>query len=201
MINRDTRVTPANSRLEIAEITLQSANMQIELCTQAISNFGPKVRSIAMQTIDVLLSNPTQSDIDRRKREVVEQYSKLLVDFSRNMENPIKKLNSSWMTVEQNMGFFLLSSGRNVATEPVEIRRLIDAMTGVQQKVPLAKLEIANLSDAVKGSAGGLHELEDSIEVATTTLDKLSDELSHGYAIFGRQIALAEQLYELVVEN
>ena len=201
MSAQNTQMPDTNSVLEIAENALNSANSQIQCCTKEIRLLGPEVRATAMKTIDVLLSNPSQTDIDRRKKEVVVQYSKLLFTFSRNMEKPIKELNSSWMTVEQSMGFFLLSSGRDANTDLIDVRRLIDVMTEAQQQVPPAKSEIGNLSDAIKGSAGGLHGLEDSIEAAITTLKRLNEELGHGYAIFGRQIKLAKQLYELMVEN
>lgn len=187
--------------LATAEQAMESANNQIASCTEAIRVLGPKVRAIAMKTIDMLLSYPTQDDIDRRKVEVVKQYSTLLYDFTNNMEGPLEKLNLSWMTVEQAMGFYLLSSGRDSDADPQDLRKLIDGMIDAQQQVPLAKSDISNLSAAIKGSAGGLHGLEDSIESATCTLQKLSEELDHGYAVFNRQIILAERLHELLLSS
>ena len=201
MSNQDSLIPPTTSLLESAKRALESANAQIRYCTNEINELGPKVRAIAMKTIDVLLSYPSQSDIDRRKEEVVEQYSVLLVNFASNMESPLKELNSSWMAVEQSMGFYLLSSGRRSDSEPKDIRRLIQAMTKAQKQVPPAKSDIANLADAIKGSAGGLHGLEDPINSVASTLERLSEELEHGYAIYGRQIELAERLYALMVEN
>lgn len=195
----DTQRPAMTNLLATAEQALESANNQIASCTDAIRILGPKVREIAMKTIDVLLSYSTQNDIDRRKVEVVDQYSSLLYGFTKNMEGPLEKLNLSWMTVEQAMGFYLLSSGRNSDANPNELRQLIDAMIDAQQQVPMAKSDIANLSAAIRGSAGGLNGLEDSIESATYTLQKLSEELDHGYAVFNRQIVLAERLHELLL--
>ena len=201
MSNQKTLVQDSTMLLESANQALQSTNGQIEFSANQIRSTGKKVRAIAVETIDLLLSYPSQSDIETRKQAVVEQYSEALSTFARNMAIPIKDLNRAWMSVEQNMGFFFLSSGRDSGPDSSELRKLINVMTEAQQLIPETTSDIANLKDAIKASAGGLRGLDDPIDSAISTLTRLSEELEHGYAIFGRQIALAERLHEILVEE
>ncbi len=201
MSNQKTQVQDSTQLLEFANQALQSTNSQIEFSANQIRSTGKNVRAIAVETIDLLLSYPSPSDIETRKREVVEQYSEVLCTFARDMAIPIKELNRAWMSVEQNMGFFFLSSGRDSGIGSSEIRELINVMTEAQKLIPETTSEIANLKDAIRASAGGLHGLDDAIDSAISTLTRLNEELEHGYAIFGRQIALAERLHEILVEE
>ena len=201
MSNQKTLVQDSTMLLESANQALQSTSSQIEFSANQIRSTGKKVRAIAVETIDLLLSYPSQSDLETRKQAVVEQYSEVLSTFARSMAIPIKELNRAWMSVEQNMGFFFLSSGRETGTDSAEIRDLITVMTEAQKLIPETTSDIANLKDAIMASAGGLRDLDDPIDSAVSTLARLSEELEHGYAIFGRQIALAERLHEILVEE
>ena len=190
----DTKTPDAENLLGNAINAIQSANGLIYSCSSTIRQLGVDVRSIAMKSIDVLLSSPSEVDIGQRKREVVEQYSTLLTDFSEGMDSRVSLLNWSWMDVDQSMGLYLLDLGRNKDVDPSDVRQLANAMTDSRKVIPETIETIANLAAAIRSSAGGLPGLEESIHSATLTLERLSGELDLGDAVLKRQIVLAGRL-------
>ena len=195
---QDSNISDTTSLLEVAEIAVHAANGRIEYFARVIRELGMDVRAIALKTIDVLLSFPSQADIESRKKDVVEQYSNILCDFSQRIHEPLATLNRSWKDVDQALGFYLLSRGRAADTDPKDVRQLIDAMKSAREQIPAATTEIANLSSGIKGSAGGLDGLDDAIIESRQILKMLSSELELAGAVLTRQIQLAERLYELI---
>ncbi len=184
--------------LDVAESAVGDANNQIEYFTHEVRSLGKQVRSIALKTIDVLLSFPSQADIDLRKKEVVDQYSTVLHSFSEYVDEPLTSLNRSWMAVDQSLGFYLLSSGRDSDVNPSDVRQLIKAMIDAKVKIPGTADEIRNLMAAIRSSAGGLDGLDEAISGAIATLEKLVGELELAEAVLDRQITLAQRLHDLL---
>ena len=195
---QDSNVSDTTSLLEDAEIAVHAANERIEYFAGVIRKLGKDVKAIALTTIDVLLSFPSQADIESRKKDVVEQYSDILCDFSQGIHEPLATLNRRWNDVDQALGFYLLSSGRAADADPKALCQLIDAMKSAREQIPAATTEIANLSSGIKGSAGGLDGLDDAILESRQILTRLSGELELADAVLTRQIQLAERLYELI---
>ena len=194
----DTKIPSSENLLGDAVNAIQSANGLIDSSANAIRQLGTDVRSVAMESIDVLLSSPSEVDIERRKREVIEQYSALLLKFSKVMDTQVSLLNWSWMDVDQSMGLYLLNLSRNEEADPSDIRRLTDAMSDSRMVIPETTVSIANLAVAIKSSAGGLPGLEEPISLATLTLDRLNGELDLGDAVLKRQIIMAGRLLQSI---
>lgn len=194
----DAKLPDTASLLKFAENAVNSANSQITACSTAIRVLSSSVRAIALDTIEVLLSSSAQADIDRRKSEVVKQYSTVLYTFSQNIDDPIVALNKAWMALDQDLGFYLLSAGRETDTDPEEIRQLINVMINARKEIPETVTLISNIKDVIKASAGGLTGLEEAINESSCMLDRLSGELDLGDAVLQRQILLSSRLYDLM---
>lgn len=187
--------------LSVAENAIQSANSRIQYFSSAIRNLGLDVRSIAETTFDLLLSYPTQDDIEQRKLEVVEKYSTLLFGFSDEIHEPLASLNRSWMEIDQSLGFYLLSTGRETSVNMADIRELIESLTETREHIPPTIAEVSNLIGAIRASAGGLEGLDTAIKDSTETLEKLNGELDLADSVILRQIILAERLHTLLSDN
>lgn len=187
--------------LQVAEDAIENANGQIQYFTESIRGLGSRVRAIALKTIDLLLSSPSQADVGRRKDEVVDQYSSVLNDFSTEMREPLANLNRSWMEVDQALGFYLVSTGRESTVNPSDLLALIETMTATRVRIPETIAEISNLIAAIRASAGGLEGLDLSIRNATEILEKLNGELDLADSVILRQVILAERLYGLLSQR
>lgn len=200
MSTMDTQLPDTSSPLQVAENSLSSASDQIQYFTGAIRDLGSRVRSIADETFDLLLSYTSKNDIERRKREVVNQYSTVLNEFASDLNKPLSQLNRAWMTVDQSLGFYFVATGPDSSVDLSELLDLIDAMNSARRPIPDAIGETSNLITAIRSSAGGLEGLDAAIERATNILEKVSGELDLADAVIQRQIILAERLYELLSE-
>ena len=194
----DAKQSNSASLLRVANDTVSGANSQIQYCAKAVRELGTEVRYIAEETVEVLFSIPSQVDIETRMREVLKQYSSVLCGFSARMDDVLTKLNRAWMDVDQALGFYLVSKGRDEDANPEELRQLIDLLTQVREQTPGTRKEIKNLSSAIKSSAGGLDGLEEAIAESTDTLERLNGELDLGSAVITRHIILAERLHDLL---
>ncbi len=198
MAVKESRLPDTASLQEVAGKAVQNADKQIEYCAQAAREFGKRAQSAASDALDRLFSLPSQNDDERRRREVVEQFATVLRDFSNHMADPIVKLNRSWMDVDQGLGFYLLSAGREPTFDATEIRSLIKSMTDTRNKIPGSKLEASNLADAIRTSAVGFESLDETRAASTRTLEQLFGELDLGQAVLTRQIILSERLCEML---
>ena len=97
---QDAKLPDTASLLEVAENAVHSAESQIESCAAEIRDLGQNARTISTETLSVLFSTGSQDELERRKREVLEQYSSILCDFSSNMYEPLALLNRAWMDVD-----------------------------------------------------------------------------------------------------
>lgn len=156
------------------------------------------MRAIAQETIGLLLSTPVPNDIDAQKRDIVERYSSILLQFSTTTHDPDLTLHQKWTEMEQSVSFYLLDAGRDVDADPTEIRGLINELTQLRNRIPNAVAEISNLSAAIKGSAGALPDLEDAIADSTNVLIRTKGELDMGAAIMTRLIGMAEHQHKLL---
>lgn len=197
----DTIPSDTASLLDLAEQALQSANCQREFFTDHIKELGRNARSIATETLDVLFAHRTQAEIELRRREVVSQYSSILLAFSSGMEEPLALLNRAWMDIDQSLGFYLLAAGRESEVDPESVVNLINEMSKVKDQFPDAKTAASNLSNAIQGSAGGLVGLEEPIALSSRTLERLEGEFDLGEAVLSRQIILASHLHNLLTER
>ena len=195
------RLSDSTSLLNDANEAVNDANSQIQFCAKAVRELGTEVRSVAEETVEVLFSVPSQADIETRMQDVIEQYSSILCGFSTRMKAVLTKLNRAWMEVDQALGFYLLSKGRDADANPEELRQLIDLLTRVREQTPDARTEVKILSSAIRTSAGGLSDLEDAIAKSTDTLERLNGELDLGSAVITRQIILAERLHDLLTQT
>lgn len=197
----DAHMSDSPDLLQVAEDAINNANLQIQYFATSVSNLGSNVRAIALKTIDVLLSSPSQVDVDRRKVEVVDQYSTVLNDFSKEIREPLANLNRSWMDVDQALGFYLVSTGREASVNQADLHELIETMTVTRQQIPDTIKEISNLIAAIRASAGGLEGLNPSIEGATELLEKLNGELDLADSVILRQVILAKRLHSLLSQR
>lgn len=197
----DANVTEPASLLDDAENAIVCVNRLINGCAQETNELGSKVKSIALKTIDVLFSIPTQKDTDKQRRKVIKEYSTVLCDYSKSMNQTLSSLNRSWMELDQALGFYLMSAGHDMDTNPKEIGHLIDAMTDARNNIPDAKYVTSYLSTSIKDSAGGLTGLEDAIAESGRTLERLTGELNLGDAVLQRQIILAERLQQMLSQE
>ena len=195
----DAKIPDIDSIQTDAANAVNSANGLIEFCANAIRQLSSEVRSIAIETIDVLLSSPSEVDIELRKTKVVEQYSSLLLEFSKTMDAKVTLLNWSWMDVDQSMGLYLVSIGRSDDVDPQVIRQIIDTLSDSRKGIPDTTETISNLTAAIKSSAGGLPGLEKPIAMAVDTLDRLNGELDLGDAVIKRQIILGGRLSRFIL--
>ena len=195
---QDVQLPKSPELLLVAENAIASANQEIQYFTSEIRLLGSNVRSIAMTTIDLLLTNPSSQDFGKRKREVRDQYSKILIKFSDELRERVARVNRCWMTVDQALGFYLISTGQNSDVRVSDLSTLIDTMIRTRQQIPSTVEEISNLISAIKASAGGLHGLEDAIGEATKILERLNGELDLADSVIQRQIILAKRLHEVL---
>lgn len=191
-------VDDTESLLKATQEAIKSSRIHISLCMDATRKFGSDSRTVALKSLEVLFSAPGAPDIDKQKCDVIAQYSQVLRGYSSTIYESIAALNQSWMNIDQGMGFLLLGKGRETDSDPGDIQALIHDMKHLRDDIPAARAEIANLSVAIQGSAGGLDGLEDDIAQSVEMLDRLSGELDHGAAVLARQIILAQRLVELI---
>lgn len=198
---QDVKLPESPELLRIAENAIASANQEIQYFTSEVRQLRSSVRSIAMTTIDLLLSNPSSQDVGKRKREVVDQYSRILMEFSNEVRERVARVNRCWMTVDQALGFYLISTGQDTGVRVSDLSTLIDTMIKTRQQIPGTVEEISNLISAIKASAGGLHGLEDAIGDATKILERLNGELDLADSVIQRQIILAKRLHEVLAHS
>lgn len=195
----DLNIADPVSLHQIAVEAIETSGNQIAACRAATREFGKNSQAIALKTLDVLFSGPKEPDIDEQKRDVIGQFAQVLRDFSTSFFDNVAELNLSWMEVDQAVAFYLLAKGREINPDVEDIRALKDAMQTLRGGIPDTRRELANLSVAIQGSAGGLDGLEDDIHVAIEMLSRLSGELDHGGAVLQRQIILAERLIDMIL--
>ena len=194
MSSTDLQLPDAASLLVAAENAVEHAKVQIEYCANSIDRFREGVRHCATETIDVSLSTPSENIREPAKDQVVVQFESTLLGFSETMNRILNALNVSWMDVDQALGFYLISRGREKATEPSEIRDLTKVMSDSRNKIPETMEVISNLSRVINGIACGFPEIEDSGAKAVRTLERINGELDLADAVLKRQIILAGRL-------
>ena len=198
MVVKDVKVPEWVSIWGMPEDVLGKISAQIDYFQIATNNLGAQVHAIAQETIDLLLSAPVPNDIDEQKRDTVERYSSILLQFSSSTHDPDLTLNQMWTDLEQSISFYLLDAGQNDDTDSTEIRDLIKKLTRLCNRIPGLIAENSNLSAAIKGSAGALPGLDIAIAESSDVLRRTNGELDMGAAIMTRLIGMAEHQHKLL---
>jgi len=120
MVVKEAKVPKWVSLWGMPEDVLSRIGEQIDYFQNATNRLGEQVRDIAQETIDLLLSSPIPNDIDEQKRDIVERYSAILVQFASTTADPHSTLNQMWTDMEQSVSFYLLDAGHNDDADPTE---------------------------------------------------------------------------------
>ncbi|MDE2821618.1 MAG: hypothetical protein OXI40_17940 [Chloroflexota bacterium] len=198
MVVKEAKVPKWVSLWGMPEDVLGRIGEQIDYFQNATNRLGEQVRDIAQETIDLLLSSPIPNDIDEQKRDIVERYSAILVQFASTTADPHSTLNQMWTDMEQSVSFYLLDAGHNDDADPTEIRDLIDELTRQRNRIPVLTAKISNLAAAIKGSAGALPGLEVTITNSSDAFKRTESELNMGAGIMTRLIGMAEHQHKLL---
>ena len=193
MSSIDLQFPDAASLLLAAENAVAHANVQIEYCANSIDKFREGVRHCATETIDMSLASPSENNIKPAMDHVVD-FESTLLGFSETMNRILSAMNLSWMDVDQSLGFYLISKGREESTEPSEIRDLTKVMSDSRNKIPGTVEVISNLLRVINGIACGFPEIEDASTKAVRTLERINGELDLADAVLKRQTILAGRL-------
>ncbi len=181
----------SSSYRELATTAINQASSQIRRCTSEIERIGSRTRSIAMDTLNLLASNPSYDARERRKQEVVKEYGAELTGFAVRMEPLLRTLNRAWIDLDQALSSYLLAVQREGSVKSNDIAKLIVEMKNMQHKVPPTRAVVKEMANAITSSAGGLVGLEDPIAAANQSASQLVSELDLSYAVLERQIILA----------
>lgn len=198
MVVREAKAPEWVSLWGMPEDVLRRIRKQVDYFQNATNKLGEQVRDIAGETIDLLLSSPVPKDIDQQKRDIVERYSAILVQFASTTDDPDLTLNQIWTDLEQSVSFYLLDAGQNDDTDPAEIRDLIDELTRHRNRIPGLIAEISNVSAVIKGSAGTLSELSVAGADSMDVLKRTTCELDMGAAIMKRLVSMAQHQHKLL---
>ena len=198
MVVKEAKVPEWANVWGMPEDVLGKISEQIDYFQNATSKLGTQVRVIAQETIHLLLFAPVPNDIDEQKRDIIERYSSILLQFSSTTHDPDLTLNQMWTELEQSISFYLLDAGQNDDTDPTTIRDLANELTRLRDKIPGVTAEISNLSAAIKGSAGALPGLDIAIAESSDVLKRTNGELDMGAAIMTRLIGMAEHQVKLL---
>ncbi|MCY4018199.1 MAG: hypothetical protein OXG39_02205 [Chloroflexi bacterium] len=172
---------------------------QVEYFQDATDELRVQVRAISQETIDLLLSSPLPDDIHEQKRDIVQRYSNILLQFAASTHDPDSTLNQTWTELEQSVSFYLLDAGHNDNADPTEIRDMVDELTRLRDRIPGLVAQISNLAAAIKGSAGALPGLDVAITNSSDALKRTEGELNMGAAIMTRLVGMAEHQHKLLM--
>ena len=198
MVVKEAKVPEWVSLWGMPDDVLGRIGEQLDYYKNATNKLREQVRVIARETIDLLLSSPLPNDIDEQKRDIVERYSAILVQFAATTDDPDSTLNQMWTDMEQSVSFYLLDAGHNDDADPTEVRDLIDELTQLRNRIPGLAAEISNLSAVIKGSAGALPSLDLATAQSLDILGRTACELDMGAAVMTRLIGLAKHQHNLL---
>ena len=198
MVTNEANVPEWVSIWGIPKDVLGEISAQVDHFQNGTSKLRVQVRAIATETIDLLLSTPVPNDINQQKRDLIERYSAILVQFSSTTDDPDSTLNHKWTELDQSVSFYLLDAGQNADTDPTAIRDLINELTRLRDKIPGVIAEISNLCSAIEGSASALPGLDIAIAESSDVLKRTNGELDMGAAIMTRLIGMAEHQHKLL---
>ena len=180
--------------LEVAKTAVDQANLQIQRCSSEIDNVGARTRFIAIETLRLLSTSPSDDAIERRKEVVVKEYGAELKGFADRMEPLLKALNHAWIDVDQGLSSYLLAVRLEDTVALNEIDGLIGEMLGIQRQVPSTRTLVKDMADGIVSSSGGLVGLEAPIAAASQVANRLVSELELSSAVLERQIILAKHI-------
>ena len=198
MVVKEAKVPEWASVWGMPKDVLGKISEQIDYFQNATSKLGTQVRVIAQETIDLLLFAPVPNDIDEQKRDIIERYSSILLQFSSTTHDPDLTLNQMWTDMEQSISFYLLDAGQNDDTDPTEIRELINELDPAAQEDSQPSCRDLKFVRCYQGKRWSVAGSRIAIAESTNVLVRTKSELDMGAAIMTRLIGMAEHQHKLL---